>query len=180
MTKPAYSTLEVIVKTRNVLFLITQMIEVIHPAVRSATRCLAAFGALALICATGLAQSPERAGGGSTSSGGGTIYYLGPWDGATHNTAVMRAMNSDGTNNRQLGFGPQGNPSIALHGGHRWFLIFQQMPGVYNPYGTQRYELFAMRDDDDNQNNNPVTRVQLTYDIDLQLQGSLHWVLGDQ
>ena len=149
--------------------------------ITSAARYLAVFAALALICATGLAQSSERAAGGGTDTGGGTIYYVGPWDGATHNTAVMRAMNSDATNNRQLGFGPQGNPSIALHGGHRWFLTSRQTPGVYNPDGTERYELFAIRDDDDNMNNNPVTRVQLTYDVDLQLQfSSLNWVLGDQ
>lgn len=142
------------------------------------------FASLFLICITGGAlgrPSPaERAAVGGGNTGGGTIYYLGPWDGATHNTAVMRAMNSDGTNNTQLGFGPQGNPSIALHGGHRWFLINQSIPGVYNPDGTQRFELFAMRDDDDNQNNNPVTRVQLTYDIDLQVQAGRNWLLGDQ
>lgn len=37
-----------------------------------------------------------------------------------------------------------------------------------------------MRDDDDNMNNNPVTRVQLTYDIDLQVQAGRNWLLGDQ
>src|SRR5688500_16511121 len=84
------------------------------------------FTILLLICISGgsfgLAQPAERAAGGGGGTGGGTIYYMGPWNGATHNTAVMRAMNSDGTNNTQLGFGPQGTPSIAMHGGHRWFL----------------------------------------------------------
>ncbi len=162
----------------NVRFLITQMIEVIHPAVRSATRYLAAFAALALICATGLAQSAERAGGGGGSNtGGGTIYYLGPQDGATQGgISSMRAMNSDGTNNRQL-LDLLGNPSLALHGGHRFFLTLQT-PGVSNPDG----ELFALRDDyDPILNNNSTTRVQLTYDVDLQIRfWTPNWVLGDQ
>jgi len=145
---------------------------------------LPAFAALALICATAIGQPAERAaGGGNNNTGGGTIYYIGPWDGAQQGgTQVMRAMNSDGSNNRQLGFGLWGNPSIALHGGHRWFLYHQNSPGVYNPDGTQHFDLFAMRDDFDYQlNNNGTTRVQLINEIDLQMEAwSTAWVPGDQ
>ena len=88
----------------------------------------------------------------------------------------MRVMNSDGTNNRQR-CELLGNPSLALHAGHRWFLTLQT-PGVSNPDG----ELFALRDDYDAVlNNNSTTRVQLTYDIDLQIRAwTPNWVLGDQ
>ena len=40
----------------------TQMIEVMNPAVKRVARYIAAFAFLALISATGLAQSAERAG----------------------------------------------------------------------------------------------------------------------
>jgi len=117
------------------------------------------------------------------NTGGGTIYFIGPRDGAQGGGSQwMRAMNSDGSNNRQLGFGLYGNPSLALHGGLRWFLYHQDIPGVYNPDGTQKFELFVLRGDfDGNFNNNSTTRVQLTNDIDLQMQSwSPAWVLGDQ
>jgi hypothetical protein len=116
-------------------------------------------------------------------TGGGTLYFIGPRDGAQGGGSQwMRAMNSDGTNNRQLGFGLYGNPSIALHGGLRWFLYHQDIPGVYNPDGSQKFELFVLRGDfDGNFNNNGATRVQLTNDIDLQMQSwSPAWVNGDQ
>ena len=79
-------------------------------------------------------------------------------------------MNSDGTNNRQLGFGPFGNPSTALHGGRRWFLYERSIPDVYYLDGTQRLNCSHSATTTTNLNNNPVTRVQLTYDIDLQAQ----------
>jgi hypothetical protein len=94
----------------------------------------------------------------------------------------MRTMNSDGSNNRQLGLGLFGNPSTALHGVHRWFLYHQPIADSYYLDGTQRFELFAYRDDYDyHLNNNSTTRVQLTNDIDLQAQPwSTAWVPGDQ
>ena len=74
----------------------------------------------------------------------------------------MRTMNSDGSNNRQLGFGLFGNPSMALHGGHRWFLYHKPIPDSFYPDGTQVFELFALRDDyDSGGNNNSTTKVQL-------------------
>src|SRR4030095_13373185 len=108
------------------------IIHVIHPAVKTATRKLAAFAGLLIITAaasllvigvTASAAPPPP------DTGGGIIYFIGPWDGATQGgTAVMRTMNSDGSNNRQLGFGLFGNPSTALHGGRRWFLYPQPNP----------------------------------------------------
>ena len=47
----------------------------------------------------------------------------------------MRTMNSDGSNNRQLGFGLFGNPSITLHGGRRWFLYHNPFPTPSIPMG---------------------------------------------
>ena len=94
----------------------------------------------------------------------------------------MRTMNSDGSNNRQLGFGLFGNPSTALHGGRRWFLYHKPIPDSYYPDGTQVFELFALRDDYDVQlNNNSTTKVQLTNDIDLQAKPwRTAWLPGDQ
>ena len=157
------------------------IIHLIHPAVRTVTRKLAASAALILICATGLGVPPGGGGGGNT--GGGTIYFIGPWDDAQQGgTAVMRTMNSDGSNNRQLGFGLFGNPSTALHGGRRWFLYHKPIPDSYYLDGTQRFELFALRDDyDSTLNNNSTTKVQLTNDIDLQAKPwNTAWLPGDQ
>jgi hypothetical protein len=157
------------------------IIHILYPAVKTATRTLAAFAALTLICATGLGVPPGGGGGGNT--GGGTIYFIGPWDGAQQGgTAVMRTMNSDGSNNRQLGFGLFGNPSTAVHGIHRWFLYHKPIADSYYLDGTQVFELFALRDDyDSTLNNNSTTKVQLTNDIDLQAQPwRTAWVPGDQ
>ena len=38
-------------------------------------------------------------------------------------------------------------PSRALHGGHRWFLQWREIPGQYDPSGTARREMFAVRSD---------------------------------
>jgi hypothetical protein len=152
-----------------------------YPAVKTVTRKLAASAALILICATGLGVPPGGGGGGNT--GGGTIYFIGPWDGAQQGgTAVMRTMNSDGSNNRQLGFGLFGNPSTALHSGRRWFLYHKPIPDSYYPDGTQVFELFALRADyDSTLNNNSTTKVQLTNDIDLQAKPwRTAWLPGDQ
>jgi WD40 repeat protein len=153
------------------------IIPLIYPAVKTVTRKLAAFAALTLTCATGFGAPPPP------NTGGGTIYFIGPWDSAQQGgTAVMRTMNSDGSNNRQLGFGLFGNPSTALHGGRRWFLYHKPIADSYYPDGTQVFELFAYRDDyDSTLNNNSTTKVQLTNDIDLQAKPWCSaWVPGDQ
>ena len=159
------------------------IIHLIYPAVKTVTRKLAAFAGLLIIAAAAPARIGVTAAPPPPDTGGGTIYFIGPWDGAQQGgTAVMRTMNSDGSNNRQLGFGLFGNPSTALHGVHRWFLYHQPIADSYYPDGTQRFELFALRDDYDYQlNNNSTTKVQLTNDIDLQAQPwSTAWVPGDQ
>ena len=110
------------------------IIHLIYPAVKTVTRKLAAFAALTLICATVLGVPPGGGGGGNT--GGGTIYFIGPWDTAQQGgTAVMRTMNSDGSNNRQLGFGLFGNPSTALHGGHAGSFTTGPFPTPTIPMG---------------------------------------------
>ena len=141
------------------------------------THKLTAFAALTLISIIASAAPPPP------YYGGGTLYFIGPADGAQGSGSQwMRSMNSDGTNNRQLGFGLYGNPSIALHAGLRWFLYHQDIPGSYNPDGTQKFELYALRGDfDGNFNNNGTTRVQLTNDMNLQMQAwSPAWVNSDQ
>ena len=161
------------------------IVPVICPAVKTVTRKLAAFvgviitvaASLLVIGVTASAAPPPP------NTGGGTIYFIGPWDTAQQGgTAVMRTMNSDGSNNRQLGFGLFGNPSMALHGGHRWFLYHRPIPDSFYPDGTQVFELFAYRDDyDSGLNNNPTTKVQLTNNIDLQAKPWFTaWVPGDQ
>jgi hypothetical protein len=120
-------------------------------------------------------------GGGGGGTGGGTIYFIGPWDGVTHGgTAVMKTMNSDGSNKTQLGFGLFGPPSRTLHNGHRWFVATLGISGQYYPDGTPRRELFAFRDDYDYAvNNTPETRVQLTDDPTLEPAWA-DWVPGDE
>jgi hypothetical protein len=156
------------------------IIHFIYPPVKTATLTLAAFAALTLVCATSLGAPPGGGGGGNT--GGGTIYFIGPWDTAQQGgTAVMRTMNSDGSDNTQLGFGLFGNPSNALHGGQRWFLYHKPIPDSFYPDGTQVFELFALRGDyDSTLNNNSTTKVQLTNNIDLQAKPwYTAWVPGD-
>jgi dipeptidyl aminopeptidase/acylaminoacyl peptidase len=134
---------------------------------------------LATLTAGSIKAAPG--GGGRGGTGGGTIYFIGPWQGVSNGaTAVMKTMNSDGSNKIQLGFGLFGPPSRALHGGHRWFVANLGIIDQYYPDGTRRGELFAFRDDYDvNTNNNAVTRVQLTDDITLA-PSSADWVPGDE
>jgi hypothetical protein len=133
------------------------------------------------ILATASSQAAPGGGGGGAGTGGGTIYYIGAWDGVTHGgTAVMKTMNSDGSNKTQLGFGLFGPPSRSLHGGHRWFVATLGITDQYYPDGTRRRELFAFRDDYDvNVNNTPETRVLLTDDITLA-PSFADWVPGNE
>ncbi len=149
--------------------------HVIYRAVKTVTCKLASFAALTLICATVLG-----AGGGGGNTGGGTIYYV--------HTGLKTTwtMNSDGSNETQLGFGTFGPVSTGTPNGHRWFLDTREIiPREYYPDGGYRIEVFALRDDYDfNLNNNSATRVQLTNDITFQTYQdglfSLHWVPGGQ
>ena len=141
----------------------------------------AAFARILILGLASLVAVPgEAASGGGT--GGGTIYYVGPWAGATQGgTAVMTMMNSDGSGKTQLGLGMFGNPSTVLYNNHRWFIYTYVIPDQYYPDGiTRRSEVFALRDDFDiNLNNNANTKVQLTDDPTLQPRvGSTDWVPG--
>jgi len=153
--------------------------HVTYSAVKSATGTLAACAALTLICVTGHGQS---AAGGTT--GGGTIFY-------THTCCrQMWTMNSDGTSQTQLGLGAYGPVSTQKYNGHYWFMDARPLdPPQYYPNGDLRLEVFALRDDYDqnNNNNNSATRVQLTSDITLQTSYasgdptySLQWLFGGQ
>ena len=111
-------------------------IHLLYPLVKTATRKLAAYAALTLICVTAWASQP--------GTGGGTIYY--------HYVCcrTMRTMNSDGTNQTQLGFGTYGPVSTQLYNGHRWFLDTRAIsPPEYYPNGDPRVEVVAFRDDYD-------------------------------
>jgi hypothetical protein len=156
-------------------------IPLLYPAVKTSTRKFAAFAALTLICAVSLGQPAKSSGAGGPGTGGGTIYYV--------HTGVKTTytMNSDGTNQTQLGFGTYGPVSTVTYNGHRWFLDtrdFDQPPEYY-PNGDVRAEVYAIRDDFDYYiNNNSATKVQLTNDITFQTSRdgtySLHWVPGGQ
>ena len=105
------------------------------------------------------------------------LTHVGPWS----LIATTTTMNSDGSNKTRLGLGIFGNPSWTLHNGHRWFICPKGITGQYYPNGTQRVEVFALRDDYDGaNNNNSDTRVLLTDDITLQPAGWTDWVPGDE
>ena len=142
------------------------------PAVKTATRKLAAFAALILIGATALASGP--------GTGGRTIDYRQTC------CLTMRTMNSDGSNKTTLGLGTYAPVSTQLYNGHRWFLdVRQTLPIEYYPDGFSRGEVVAIRDDFDYyNNNNSATEVRLTNDITSQAYYdgfySLQWVPGGQ
>ena len=115
----------------------------------------------------GLTLAAKPGGGGSGGTGGGAIYFN--WSGV--GTATM---NSDGGGKTPLPAGVFGEPSRALQGGHRWFLRERDIPGETYPNGTNRVELFAIRDDGDE-----TFTVQLTNDPDLEAFGSARWQPGD-
>ena len=156
------------------------MIHVICPAVRTAACNLAAFAVLTLTCATGLAQSTDRAAGSGGNNGGGTIFF-------TYACCrTMWTMNSDGGSLTKLGVGTYGPPSMVTYNNRRWFLNTENItPLEYYPDGVARAEVFAYSEDYDYYtNNNPTTKVQLTNDVTLQTYGdglySLHWAPGGQ
>jgi hypothetical protein len=131
-------------------------IHISYPGVKTVTRKLAAFAGLTLICATVSASPP--------GTGGGTIYYI-------HNCCrTMWTMNSDGSSKTQLGLATYGPVSTVTYNGHHWFLDARPIdPPQYYSNGDLRIEVFAFRDDyDQNLNNNSATKVQLTNDITFQ------------
>lgn len=99
-----------------------------------------------------------------TGTGGGTIYFS--------EYGQLYTMNSDGSGRTALPANVNGEPSRALHGGHRWFLQGRQISGQFYPSSTVRSELFAVRDD-----GNETFTKQLTDRPDLESAGNSRWAL---
>ena len=97
-----------------------KIIPLLYPAVKTATRKLAAFAAVTLICVTASAGPP--------GTGGGTMYYV------HSGVKTTYTMNSDGSNQTQLGFGTYGPVSTQLYNGHRWFLDTRDITTPPNSY----------------------------------------------
>lgn len=111
-------------------------IHLLYPLVKTATRKLAAYAALTLICVTAWASQP--------GTGGGTIFYV------HSGVKTTYTMNSDGSNQTQFGFGTYGPVSTVTYNGHRWFLDTRAIsPPEYYPNGDPRVEVVAFRDDYD-------------------------------
>jgi hypothetical protein len=98
---------------------------------------------------------PGGGGGGGGETPPGVVYF--------YLSGQMHTMNADGSAKAALPANVAGEPSRTLHGGHRWFLDVRFVTGVY-PDGTDRRELFAVRDD-----GNEAFTVQLTDDPQLKL-----------
>jgi hypothetical protein len=151
------------------------IIHLIYSTVRAASRKLAAIAGVTLICAIGLSQSAVAGGPGT---GGGTIFY--------RQTCCLRmqTMNSDGTNQTQLGLGTYASVSTQRYNGHYWFLdVRQTTPIEYYPDGGTRGEVYAFRDDYDyNAPDNSGKYARLTNDITFQTWHdgfySLQWMPG--
>ena len=106
---------------------------------------------------SGMAPSPQ---------GGGTIYFA--------SSGLTMTMNSDGSNKTTLPANVTGEPSLGLHGGHRWFLQSRNLTGQTYPNGRTRREFFAVRDD-----GNTAVEVQLTNQPDLEHGYWVRWSPGD-
>jgi hypothetical protein len=112
-------------------------------------------------------------GGGSGGTGGGTIYFTaGGYLAGGANFGIW-SMNSDGSGKFALPLNVAGEPSRLLHGGHRWFLTRRPITGETYPNGSGRREVFAVRDDGDEN-----FTVQLTNDPDLQFL-TQSWAPGE-
>ena len=123
-------------------------------------KSIGALSVIVLVSGLTLAAKPGGGGGGgSGGTGGGTIYFM-SGSGASYG---MSTMNSDGTGKTALPLKEFGTASRTLHGGHRWFLTRRTITGETYPDGSGRREVFAFRDD-----GNEDFTVQLTNDPDLQ------------
>jgi len=116
------------------------------------------FPLLVASLALGWTHFALAASGGGT--GGGKIYFS--------SAGLSYTMNSDGSGKNPLPANVGGEPSRALHGGHRWFLQSREIVGEFYPGGTLRHELFAVRGDGDE-----AFTKQLTDQPDLERVGGL-------
>ena len=114
---------------------------------------LTALVLVAVLAPGTLAKKPVKPPPTPTASG--TIYYI--------EDGVLHSMAPDGGSKAELGAAVTSPPSIALHGGKRWFLEARTVAG--DPYpddlDSPRQELFAVREDG-------TTFIQLTNDPSLQ------------
>jgi hypothetical protein len=105
--------------------------------------------------ATGVAVA-GRPGGGGGDVDTGTVYF--------QTEGLTWTMNPDGSGKTTLPAGVVGEPSRALHGGHRWFLYAEVVSG--------HREVFAVRDDGTGE-------IQLTTLADVTATASVRWSPGD-
>jgi hypothetical protein len=128
-------------------------IKWLGPVVAVAVFALAISGSA--LAGKGNGKGKGGGGGGGGETPAGLVYFY--LDGQMH------AMNADGSAKAALPANVAGEPSQILHGGQRWFLDVRFVAGTY-PDGTDRRELFAVRDD-----GNEAFTVQLTDDPQLKL-----------
>lgn len=128
------------------------------------------MAAVSLVVVDQALAAKPGGGGGSGNTGGGTIYFT-AGSGASFG---LYAMNSDGSGKTALPLNVEGSPSRLLHGGHRWFLTSRVVAGETHPNGLRRGEMFAVRDD-----GNEDFTVQLTDDPELDFLGSSVWLPGE-
>lgn len=126
------------------------------PLLVLASCCLLPFSA-------GLLAKGKPGGGGGGGGNGdsvpaGTIY----WE--LEGEGLINVMIADGSDKATLPGNVYGQPSQQTHGGHRWFLDVNTIPGEFYPDGGPRVELFAVRDDGDES-----VTVQLTSDPALEI-----------
>jgi hypothetical protein len=115
------------------------------------------------------ALAAKPGGGSGSTTGGGAIYFTA----GSGETYGLKTMNSDGSGKIDLPPNVKGTPSRMLHGGHRWFLTRRIITGETYPNGFSRGEVFAMRDD-----GNEDFTVQVTDDPNLQFITSI-WAPGE-
>ncbi len=124
--------------------------------------CLIFLGTILAASTSVVAPKPEKPPGGGGGGGPeptGTIFFK-YYDGTDYSVWTMNADGSSKTKQILLGTGVQ-SLSRLQHGGHYWYAGFAAVDGMY-PDGFQRYELFAVRDDNS-------SRVQLTNDATLSI-----------
>lgn len=115
--------------------------------------------------AAGKGKPDGGSGGGYVPSG--VIYFYDGWSDLTYR------INTDGSNRTLLPLNVYGTLSAERHAGSFWFLQTRVIEGQFYPDGDPRRELFAVREDDEND----VFTVQLTNDPRLEITSleNLRW-----
>jgi hypothetical protein len=125
------------------------------------------LGTLAVAAGVALVARDARAGkpgGGVTESG--LVHFA--------RQGALWTMRPDGTGKAPMPSGVTGEPSRALHAGHRWFLEVLLAPGEVTPLGHPAYEVFAIRDD------GALVRAMTTQpDLGVRADRCMRWAPGD-